>query len=333
MVTTEQRQQIERLLIEGRLSQNEIARQVGCSRTAVQNAAKGKPTQAKRYPIMFEDVLAGLPQEQRHKIESRTAELMREETARLAPEPDVWGRYISPKLPDTILCIPDLQAPYHHPDALAFLSMVAQRYKPDQVVGIGDEVDFSFLSNHDKYPETDNPVPELEGALKFMEALFKLFPSALALTSNHVHGRLATARKNGRIPPTMLRNWREIIGAPRGWEWYEEVRLGNYMFRHGDGWPKLTKAHLGYGVPDNYGQHFNVVHGHLHSLHGIEARLPVGDEDYYAAYTGCLINPRSKAFDYTKAPKNKLGCLVIIHGVPKRVPMRLDVIGRWIGQL
>jgi hypothetical protein len=250
-----------------------------------------------------------------------------------APEPDVWGRYISPKLPDSILVIPDLQAPYNHPDAFAFLSMVAQRYQPDLTVCIGDEVDFSFLSNHDKFPEVDNPVPELEDAIKAMEQLFKLFPTALALTSNHVHGRLQTARKNGRIPPTMLRNFREIIGAPRGWEWYEEVHLGNYMFRHGDKWPKLTGMMLLRHTPDKYGKHFNIIHGHIHSEHGIKAVERVGDDDYYAAYTGCLINPRAKAFDYVKAPNNKLGCLVIVKGVPHRIPLRVDSIGRWVGHL
>jgi transcriptional regulator with XRE-family HTH domain len=319
MVTYEKRKEIERLLAEGELSQNEIARRLGCSRCAVQNAAKGKPSKS--------------PEPLYKQIRSLPIDAPRDFLSRPAPEPDVWGRYISDKLPDTILVIPDLQAPYNHPDALSFLSMVAQRYKPDQVVGIGDEVDFSFLSNHDKYPEVDNPVPELEAALNFMERLFKLFPSALALTSNHVHGRLATARKNGRIPPTMLRNWREIISAPRGWEWYEEVRLGNYLFRHGDGWAKLTGMHLVRAVPDQYGKHFNVVHGHIHSEAGIKAVERVGDEDLFAAYTGCLINPRCKAFDYTKAPKNKLGCLVIIHGIPKRVPMRLDAMGRWCGTL
>lgn len=250
-----------------------------------------------------------------------------------APEPDVWGRYVSNTLPDTVLVIPDLQAPYQHPDALSFLSMVAQRYQPDLVVGIGDEVDFSFLSDHKKVVEIDNPVPELEQAITFMAELFKLFPQALALTSNHVHGRLKNARQNGRLPASMIRNWREIIQAPKGWEWYEEVRLGNYMFRHGDNWPKLNGMQLLRATPDKYGQHFNIVHGHIHSEHGIKAVERVGDDDYYAAYTGCLINPRCKAFDYTKAPNNKLGCLVIVKGVPHRLPMRLDNIGRFTGKL
>jgi hypothetical protein len=310
MVTLEQRAEIERLLDEGQLSQNEIAKQIGCSRTAVQNAAKGKPAKA----VPFYKQLQSLP-------------------SVTMPEPDVWGRYKKDTLPDVVLVIPDLQAPYAHPDALQFLSMVAQRFKPDLVVGIGDEVDFSFLSDHKKVVDIDNPAPELQAAIDFMGRLFKLFPSAVALTSNHVHGRLGNARKNGRIPEGMMKSWREIINAPRGWEWYEEIYLGNYLFRHGDGWPKLNGMQLLRATPDKYGRHYNLVHGHIHSEAGIKAVERVGNEDYFAAYTGCLIDPRAKAFSYTKPANNKLGCLVIIHGVPKRVPMGVDSIGRWNGKL
>jgi hypothetical protein len=307
MVTYEQRQVIERLIAEGQLSLNQIAKQIGCSRFAVQNAAKGKPNNAAVYKPT--------------------------EKPKVAPEPDLWGRYIADRMPDVVMVIPDLQAPYQHPDAFPFLSMVAQRYKPDQVIGIGDEVDLSFLSDHKKTPEIDNPVPEWEDALKVIRELYRLFPNVLALTSNHVHGRLANARKNGRLPASFVKNWKILSEAPAGWEWYEEIRLGDYMFRHGDNWPKLNGMQLLRATPDKYGRHYSLIHGHIHSEAGIKAVERVGDKDYFAAYTGCLINPRSKAFDYTKAPNNRLGCLVIIQGTPIRVPMVLDSMGRWNGKL
>jgi hypothetical protein len=250
-----------------------------------------------------------------------------------APDPDTFGRLILPKMPDCVLVLPDMQAPYHHKDALSFLSMVAQRYKPDTVVCIGDELDLGFLSTFEKYPEIDAPIHELEKGLEFMDDLFKLFPAAYGLTSNHVHGRLATARKRGRLPPRMVCDWRHLVNAPKTWEWYEEVYLGQYMFRHGDRQKSLTKSLLVDNIPDKYGRHYSVVHGHVHSEHGVKAVVRVGDDDYFAAYTGCLIDVRSKAFDYMKGPQNKLGCLVIVHGVPHRIPMRRDSEGRWTGSL
>lgn len=248
--------------------------------------------------------------------------------------PDLFGRLILPTLPDVVLCIPDTQAPYHHQDALPFLAAVAERYRPDAVVGIGDEVDFGFLSRFDKFPEIDAPAHELANAKAFLDGLFRLFPRAHALTSNHVHGRLQSARRVGRLPPAMMVPWRDLIRAPAGWEWYEEVHLGDVLFRHGDKWPKLTTNHLARDVPRCYGRHMSVVHGHLHSQHGrVGDTVLVGDNEYWAAYTGCLIDVRSKAFDYVKAPQNRLGCLVIVHGVPHRVPLRRDDRGRWIGRL
>ena len=251
-----------------------------------------------------------------------------------APPPDTFGRLVLPRLPETVLVIPDLQAPYHYPDALPFLSMVAQHYKPDSVVCIGDELDMQFLSRFDKFPELDEPKRELDRGISFLGDLFRLFPDAHALTSNHVHGRLQSARKIGRLPPQMLVSWEALCGAPAGWQWYEEVHLGDVLFRHGDKWPRLTTSHLTRDIPRHYGRHMSVVHGHLHEQHGrVGDSVLVGDDEYWAAYTGSLIDVRSKAFDYVKAPKTRLGCLVIVKGTPHRIPLRRDDLGRWTGRL
>jgi predicted phosphodiesterase len=42
-----------------------------------------------------------------------------------------------------ILVISDLHIPYEHRDALAFLRAVKAKYKPTQVICIGDEVDMA----------------------------------------------------------------------------------------------------------------------------------------------------------------------------------------------
>lgn len=314
--TSEHNETIKRMLGEGR-SVTAIAREIGKPRAT-----------------LFSHIKAGHHLEKTKSPNLPKAVLKAVNDAARAPEPDVFKRCIRDKLPDCILVIPDLQAPFHHPDALPFLSMVAQRYQPDAVVCIGDEMDFGWASRYEKYPEIDEPCRELEAGIKFMEELFKLFPAALALTSNHVHGRLTQMRKSGRVPPQLIANFREIVGAPKGWEWYEEVHLGNVLFRHGDKWPKLSKPHIALEVPRCYGKHMSVVHGHLHEQHGrVGDAVLVGDDEHWAAYTGCLVDPRSKAFDYTKAPKVRLGCLVIVKGVPHRIPLRRNEIGRWTGSL
>ena len=243
-----------------------------------------------------------------------------------APEGDDYGRHFIEMLPECVLLIPDLQAPYQLPDALQFLKMVADKYKPDAVLCIGDEVDFNFLSSYDKEPLIDEPERELEQAQEFMGKLFKMFPKAHSLTSNHVHGRLHGARKQARLLPQMLTKWEQLIGAPKTWGWYEEVRMGEVLFRHGDKWPTLTMTHLARAIPDKYGCPLSVVHGHVHSKIGVQAIMPYGDDEYWAAYTGCLMNPRSRAADYCKAMNLKLGTIVIKHGVVHKVPYRRDPV-------
>lgn len=251
-----------------------------------------------------------------------------------AKEPDSFGRFISSKLPDTVLVIPDLQAPFQHPQALDFLSHVADVYSPNQIICIGDELDLNFLSRFDKFPEIDEPARELEQGMKFLRNLFSEFPSALALTSNHVQGRLQSARKAGRLPPQMLVPWHQLIGSPKGWVWYEEIHLKDVLFRHGDKFGKLSTSHLTRDIPRNYGRHMSVVHGHIHTAHGrVGDSVLVGDDEFFAAYTGCLIDPRSKCFDYCKAPTVRLGCLVLHHGTPHRIPFRRTLQGKWTGRL
>jgi hypothetical protein len=311
MVTDKQRADIERLLGEGQLSQNEIARRVGCSRTAVQNAAKGKPTQAKVYPI-----------------QQGAKQVNLETPANWAP-----NRYRSDKLPSSVLVLPDIQFPFNHPQALQFLSMAAHKYQVNAVVGIGDEIDAYALSAYEKDPEIYEASGEYERTLKLLDRLYELFPNVIALHSNHGRGRLEAARKRGGFLRSQVPDYHTFIKAPRGWAFYDEVILGDVLLIHGDGEKALSKPYLERHIPAEYGRHYSVIHGHRHEMVGRQAHAVVGDKEYWAAYTGCLINPYHPAFGYTKARKAKLGCGLIIHGEYKQLRMTTDNQGVWDGSL
>ena len=251
----------------------------------------------------------------------------------LPPDPDQHGRLILPELPDSVLVIPDLQFPYAHPDWEQFLDAVSQRFRPALVIGIGDEVDSYFLSSYEHDPENMNPSYEYGRALEDCRRLFDMFPSVLALHSNHGRGRVEKARIRGGFLRQHVADYRQFIGAPKGWAFYDEIRLGDVIFHHGDGEKKLTRAFLERDVPDQFGKHYSVVHGHRHESAGRQAEISVGNYDYFAAYTGALINPYAPAFAYTKGRKAKLGCAVIVHGEFKRVRLKLTAAGRWTGEL
>ena len=45
-----------------------------------------------------------------------------------------------------------MHIPYHHPDTLAFLQHLKEKYEPTRVICLGDELDKHSLSFHDSDP-------------------------------------------------------------------------------------------------------------------------------------------------------------------------------------
>lgn len=233
----------------------------------------------------------------------------------------------------TTLVIPDLQAPAHHPDALAFLCAIRDKYKPVNTVCIGDEIDLNWLSDFAKLPEADQPHSEFAAGQAFMRSLYAEFPAGVACTSNHVHGRFDKARTRGRIPPGFLRPIEDIIDAPVGWSWHSELRMGDILFRHGHKDTAGLKRVILEEIPAKYGRHYSLIIGHFHSKFGqATPDLQVGGKLYYGAFTGCLVNPQHPFFGYSKGYE-RLGTVVVMHGRVIPVPMHLDERGRWTGQL
>ena len=46
-----------------------------------------------------------------------------------------------------IVCVSDLQVPYHDKKAVSVLSRFIKSYKPDEVVSVGDEMDMQTILN------------------------------------------------------------------------------------------------------------------------------------------------------------------------------------------
>ncbi len=64
-----------------------------------------------------------------------------------------------------ILVVSDLHAPYTHPDAVPFLRVIKNRFKPTRVIFSGDEIDAHALSYHDHDPDLDSAGKELKQAV------------------------------------------------------------------------------------------------------------------------------------------------------------------------
>ncbi len=231
------------------------------------------------------------------------------------------------------LVIPDLQAPAHHPDALAFLCAIRDRYEPVNIVCIGDELDLNWLSDFARLPEADQPHSEFAAAQGFLRSLFSEFPEAVSCVSNHVHGRFDKARTRGRIPPNFLRPIEDLIDAPSGWSWHAEARVGDVLIRHGHKDTSGLKRVILEEIPAKYGRHYSLLIGHYHQRIGqYTPDIQVGAKFFWAGFTGCLIDPKHPFFGYSKGYE-KLGAVMLIDGRMRPFSMPLDGTGRWTKEL
>lgn len=265
------------------------------------------------------------------KLATTDTELKASRTLRKPqPDDDLGDTSFIPNIAECILVVPDMHAPYQHPDTLRFLVEVREKFLPDLTVCLGDELDYHSLSFHDSDPNLDSAGTELEKAKAFMKKFHREFPELLMCHSNHGSMVFRRAKAHG-IPVQMVRAYRDVLfpshRAPKwswAYSWSINTPLGPVMFKHQTTGILADAAH----------NSTNLVVGHEHGKFGVEYSASSAHL-YYGAYAGCLIDKDSLAFAYGKHSLRKpiIGCLVIIAGKPVPVPMVLDKHGRWIGKL
>lgn len=228
----------------------------------------------------------------------------------------------------TILVIGDLHAPYMHQDAVPFLRAVKAKFKPNEIVFMGDETDGHAISYHESDPDLPGAGDELAQAIKQLRPLYTLFPRAVVLESNH--GSLVQRKtRTAGLPSAVLKSYREIVDAPRGWRWLYDYTiktpLGPVYFHHGKSGTheKLSKNMAMSAVQGHYHNKFYI--SYWSSPNGL----------YFDANAGCLVDHHSRAMAYglNNLQKPIVGCLAIENGRPQTIPMVLNKQGRWVHKL
>ena len=228
-----------------------------------------------------------------------------------------------------ILVISDLHAPYNHPDTVAFLKAVKNKYKPTRVILSGDEADFHSSSYHDKDPDLDAAGKELEKTIQQLKPIYKLFPIAEVLESNHGSLVMRKALTHG-MSKRFFKDPGEILEAPKGWTWHFDIstKLPN-------GTPVYFHHSKGANVKRNsqaMGSSF--VQGHHHESFEIQYW---GNPNalLFGMTVGCLVDSKSLAMAYNKNNLKRpvIGLGLIVDSIPILVPMVLNKKGRWIGKL
>lgn len=229
---------------------------------------------------------------------------------------------------EIVLGISDLQAPYQHPDALSFLARVKSEYKPTRIVCIGDSLDQHTLGKWTANPDLPGPADEYAQGMEFMKKLYKLFPVATEVVSNH-NSRYIKRIMEAGIPSSFIKSYRDIMQYPKGWNIEEEVEIDGVMYEHGTRFGGLSATRQSIQVN---GQ--STVFGHLHSGGGV-TYVANRKSMLFAMNVGCLIDYSRLAFAYARDAKLRptLGTGIIRKGVPHFIPLLIDDAGRWTGKL
>lgn len=230
---------------------------------------------------------------------------------------------------DRILCISDMHAPYNHPETQAFLLGLKRKYDPTRIICVGDEVDYHAMSFHDSDPDLPNAGDELELAIDELYPLYNIFPKMDLVDSNHGSMVYRKGKHHG-IPRKFLRDYGDILRAPKGWKWHNDLlirlpRNQRLFVTHGvmkDGL-KLAQTMGCCSLQGHYHTEFNIKYS------SSPAQL------YWSMQIGCSIDDRSMAFAYNKTTSLRpiIGHGIIINGFPTLLPMLLKTGGEWTGIL
>lgn len=210
------------------------------------------------------------------------------------------------------LAISDAQIPFHAHGALDFCLYLKRHYKiPDEnVLNVGDELDQFHGGMYPKGADYEmTPNQELKAAKEILKEWYAAFPKMKLAISNH---GLRWVRKasHAEIPSQLIRDYRQIIEAPEGWQWQEEwIIPTKHPFRmiHGMGYSGRNGAR---NAAIDAGM--STLIGHLHSYAGIDyittQRLLI-----WAFNCGCLIDIEAFVYAYGKYNRQKpcLGAGVI----------------------
>jgi hypothetical protein len=236
---------------------------------------------------------------------------------------------LPPKLYRNLGVWPDKHKPYHHIDTNYFLIEADNKYKFDGIVDIGDGEDFHGMSFHDSDPDLLSAGHELRAVILDNKVLYDRFKEVMIVDSNHSSMIHRKAKHHG-IPRHVLKPLGEVLEAPKGWTWHQELVL-----QMSSGQKVLFVHSLGSNVlAVSQKRGMSCVQGHHHSKFSIQYWANY-ESTFFACQTGCLVDDTSMAMAYNKGTVERpvLGMLRITEGIPHLIPMQLDKHGRWTGKI
>lgn len=214
-----------------------------------------------------------------------------------------------------VLILPDIHAPYHHPNAIEFFKYVHKlRGCRKRVVSVGDIVDFHSMSRHISETDADSPECEYEKALKFTAELCQAFPEGDVVLGNHDMIPQRQMKDIG-LASSLLKQNNELYGLSSGWKVHPL-----YYVIDPDGWNVLVEHGIGSG--GKYGcantakeKRCSYVQGHTHSAAAV-IYSQNHESSIFGMNVGCCVDSASLALRYGRygTRKGVVGCGVVYSG-------------------
>jgi hypothetical protein len=208
------------------------------------------------------------------------------------------------------LIIGDLHNPWTHPGYLPFCRDLYSRHKCDNVIFIGDVVDWHAISFHPRNPDAPGPKDEYTRTKERVQEWYKAFPKAKVCIGNHDE-RVVRLAGTVNIPEDFLKTYSEMWETP-GWTWDRSFIADDVYYFHGTGTGGVHPA-----FTSMCKQLMSVVQGHIHSASGIKWRANPRRR-IFGMDTGCGIDDKAIAFAYgwNQQIRSIVSAAVVLDGIP-----------------
>lgn len=216
-----------------------------------------------------------------------------------------------------VIILGDIHEPYSRKGYREFCCRTRDKYRCDTVVCIGDEVDSSAISFHQREPEGLSALDEWRRAMKALQKWCKSFPDVKVCWGNHTL-RIARVAASVGIPEQFLKTMPQLYNLP-SWRWKFEWLIDDVTYIHGTG---FGGQHPHAVAAQRLGK--SVVLGHCHSRAGIYWTATQASR-YFGMSVGCGVDDTALAFRYCqdRYARSMVGCGVVLDGLPTWVPMKL----------
>jgi len=196
--------------------------------------------------------------------------------------------------PNNVLWIPDLHAPFIRDGVLEFCKENQLRYNCGTVRFAGDIIDGHAWNYHEHDPDGKSVGDELEAARAQLIPWYKAFPQATVCMGNH---DLLIQRKAKTIGLSkhFIKDFGEVIGAPKSWEFGLEFKQDDVIYKHGN---------VGDAFKVAKESRMSTCQGHFHAKTFVQWSVSEKDA-IFGMQIGWGAERDSYAFDYGKSFANK----------------------------